>query len=106
MARKIKVVGGEGEPKRPSVPTTKPKGKKPTEATFRSPHPGLEVLVVKGERTDLGAGNYSITPPKTVEFENRGNYGEITVDPETAGLLREKIKDREARGLLPKYIEV
>lgn len=106
MPRKVRVVGADGEPTRPAVPTTKPKGKGSKEVTFRSPHPGLEVILEPGERTEFGAGNYSITPPKTVEFENRGNYGEITVGLEKAGVLRKIAKEREARHLPPKYIEV
>lgn len=103
--RKVNTVKGDGNAKPKAVPKTKPKGD-PKGAVFRSPHPGLEVIVEPGKRIEQGAGNFSIVPPKTVEFENRGNYGEATVDEAQAGVLRGIAKDREDRNLPKKFIEV
>lgn len=102
--RKVNTVGDRGS-KPTVVPKTKPKGK-PKGVVFRTPHPGLEVIVKQGKRIEQGAGNYSIVPPETVEFENRGNYGEATVSEAEAVVLREIAKSREDRGLPKKFIEV
>lgn len=104
MVRKVNVVKADRDPKASTVPKTKPKGKKGV--TFRTPHPELVVVIVKSERIDQGAGSYSIVPPKTVDFENHGNYGEATVDLETANLLRKVADERKERMLPPKFIEV
>lgn len=105
MARRSVKAAPEAREAKGVVPETKV-ARSDSKVTFRTPHPGLEVVVKQSERTDLGAGSYSISQPKLAKFENMGSYGELVCDVEVAKVLRQKAKDREARHLPPKYAEV
>lgn len=94
---------GSSEPATIPKPTRKPER---DTARFRTVSRGLKVTVEPSERIDRGAGNYEIKPPRLVEFEDFGSYGEAVVDQKTAKILREIAKDREKRGLPAKYAEV
>jgi hypothetical protein len=105
MARSVKAVNEEVGASKKAVPKTRAK-KKGDLVTFRSPHPGLSVIVKECKRIDYGAGQYHIEPPEIAEFENMGSYGECKCDPNVAVILRQKSKEREALGLPLKYTEV
>lgn len=102
--RKVKAVA---DPKTAKVAVPKTKvTREDDKVVFRSPHPGLEVVVEPSVKTELGGGSYNVTTPGTAKFENMGNYGECICDEEVATVLRKKAKDREAKGWPPKYAEV
>ncbi len=104
MARSVKAVNEKVDASREAVPKTmKKRGEL---ATFRSPHPGLGVIIKGCERIDYGAGQYHIKPPEIAEFENMGSYGECKCGPDVAVILRQKAEEREERKLPPKYTEV
>jgi len=107
MARRSVKAAPDASEAEVAVPKTRKKrDKKDDKAMFRSPHAGLEVVVHQPERVDLGAGSYSIAPPKTVKFENMGSYGECVCEKDVAEVLRRKAKDRADKFLPPKYAEV
>ena len=84
----------------------KEKRAKDEKCKFRTPHPGLQVVLKGSERIDHGAGQYEIIPPELAEFENMGNYGEFVCDPDVAEVLRSKSAERKALHLPLKYTEV
>lgn len=102
MPRKLKMGGEPEAPPSVEEEPTRAKGK----AVFRSPSRGLRVLVDQSVRTDQGGGNYTLSPPQIVEFQDRIQFGEAVVDQETAEKLRAKLKERKDRGLPPRFAEV
>ena len=101
MPRKLKIAE-TGAPIEEQPKPQRTKGK----AVFRSPSPGLKVIVKQSERIDHGAGSYTIVPPVIAEFDNRKSFGELKVDEEQAEALRKRAEERKARGLPPAYTEV
>lgn len=104
MPRKVNAANDTAKAKA-GVPKTKAT-RKDGMVVFRSPSPGLEVLIEQSVLTDRGGGAYSITQPKMAKFENMGNYGELVCSQEVAKVLRQKAKDRVDRHLPPKFMEV